>query len=157
MIMLYVDDMIALTKSKDVLERSVTNLKKKDFMLTDEGILTRHLSVDIQHRSDSSFELKHTFLIQRIIDLLGLEGESNHKTKPTPATKPLLHKDENSDERRNNRSYGKAIGILTYLQGTKCPDISMVVHQCARFSQNPKLSHKRAVRRIGRYIFGTKD
>ena len=156
-IMVYVDDMIALAKNKNVLNKLVDNLKKKQFILTDEGTLTRYLGVDVQHRNDGSFELKQPFLIQRIIDLLGLEGESNHNSKPTPATKPLLHKDENGEVRRNSWSYRRAIGMLTYLQGTTRPDISMAVHQCARFSQNPKLSHERAIKRIGRYLLGTKD
>ena len=47
--------------------------------------------------------------------------------------------------------------MLTYLQNTTRPDISMAVHQCARFSINPKLSHKKAIKRIGRYLLGTKD
>ena len=37
------------------------------------------------------------------------------------------------------------------------PDISMAVHQCARFSQHPKLSHEREVKRIVRYLLGAKD
>ena len=47
--------------------------------------------------------------------------------------------------------------MLTYLQGTTRPDISMAVHQCARFSANPKLSHEQAVKRIARYLLGTKE
>ena len=31
------------------------------------------------------------------------------------------------------------------------------MHQCARFSTNPKRSHEVAVKRIGRYLLGTKD
>ena len=156
-IMVYVDDMIALVKNKRVLEDLVSNLKQKDFILTDEGTLTKYLGVDVQHKPDGTFELKQPFLIQRIIDLLSLEGESQHNTKPTPAVKPLLHKDEKGDKRKNVWSYRKAIGMLTYLQGTTRPDISMAVHQCARFSQNPKLSHERAVKRVGRYLLGTKN
>jgi len=48
-----------------------------------------------------------------------------------------------------------AIGMLTYLQGTTRPDISMAVHQCARFFMDPKLSHERAVKCIGRYLLET--
>ena len=113
--MVYVDDMIALAKNKSVLENLVANLKQKDFILTDEGTLTKYLGVDVKYKSDGSFELKQPFLIQRIIDLLGLEGDYQHNTKPTPATKPLLNKDENGDERKNVWSYRKAIGMLTYL------------------------------------------
>ena len=47
--------------------------------------------------------------------------------------------------------------MLGYLQGTTRPDISMATHQCARFNNNPKLSHERAVKRIVRYLLDTKD
>ena len=47
--------------------------------------------------------------------------------------------------------------MLTYLQNTTRPDISMAVHQCARFSIDPKLLHERAVKRIGRYLLGTQN
>ena len=47
--------------------------------------------------------------------------------------------------------------MLTYLQGTTRPDIAMAVHQCARFSSNPKRSHEKAIIKILRYLKGTKD
>ena len=45
----------------------------------------------------------------------------------------------------------------TYLQATSRPDISMAVHQCARYSIEMMLTHERAVKRIGRYLLGTKN
>eukprot|EP00957_Ditylum_brightwellii_P035057 2657629-Ditylum_brightwellii.AAC.1 len=33
----------------------------------------------------------------------------------------------------------------------------MAVHQCARFTNAPMLSHERAIRRIARYLAGTAD
>ena len=47
------------------------------------------------------------------------------------------------------------VGILTYLQGLTRPDTSMVVHQCARFSNDPRLIHERAIRKIGKYFSET--
>ena len=47
--------------------------------------------------------------------------------------------------------------MLGYLQGTTRPDISMATHQCARFNNDPHLSHERAVKRIGRYLLDTRD
>ena len=41
------------------------------------------------------------------------------------------------------------------LQGTTGMDISLTVHQNARFSHNPKLSHESAVKRKGRYLLET--
>ena len=47
--------------------------------------------------------------------------------------------------------------MLGYLQGTTRPDIAMETHQCAIFNNDPKLSHERAVKRIGRYIINKRD
>ncbi len=47
--------------------------------------------------------------------------------------------------------------MLGYLQGSTRPDIAIAVHQCARFCNDPKLSHERAIRRIGKYLNGKAD
>ena len=47
--------------------------------------------------------------------------------------------------------------MLGYLQGTTRPDITMATHQCARFNNDPHLSHERAVKRIDRYLLDTRD
>jgi hypothetical protein len=47
--------------------------------------------------------------------------------------------------------------MLGYLQSSTRPEISMAVHQCARFNANPKLCHEKAVKRIARYLLGTID
>ena len=40
--------------------------------------------------------------------------------------------------------------MLIYLKGYTRPEISMAVHQCATFFNNPLLVHKHAVRRIAK-------
>ena len=80
-IMLYVNDMIALSKNAEVLYVLVYNLKQKDYILTDEGTLTGYLGVDVMYRLHGRYELKQTFLIQRIIDLMSLEGEVSITSK----------------------------------------------------------------------------
>jgi len=47
--------------------------------------------------------------------------------------------------------------MLNYLAASTRPDILFAVHQCARFSSNPKLQHERALKRIVRYLKGTLD
>jgi hypothetical protein len=46
---------------------------------------------------------------------------------------------------------------LNFLEKSTRPDISYAVHQCARFSQDPKKSHAEAVKRIVRYLKATQD
>jgi len=40
--------------------------------------------------------------------------------------------------------------------GNTHPEISMAVHQTARFCNNPKLSHESAIKRLGEYLYHTK-
>jgi hypothetical protein len=45
--------------------------------------------------------------------------------------------------------------MLNYLTAITRLDLAMAVHQAARFCINPKLSHERAINRIGKYLIGT--
>jgi len=45
----------------------------------------------------------------------------------------------------------------TLKQKSTQPDISYTMHQCARFSANPKQPHADAVKWLGRYLKGTRD
>ena len=47
--------------------------------------------------------------------------------------------------------------MTSYLQNSTCPNISMAVHQTACFSNQPMLSHKKAIICIGRYLLDTRS
>ena len=60
-------------------------------------------------------------------------------------------------ERDWPNSYASVIGMMLYLVSNTRPDTSFDDHQCARFTHNTKVSHETAVKRIFRYLQGTKD
>ena len=47
--------------------------------------------------------------------------------------------------------------MLNYLTGSPRPDLAMVVHQVARFSNDSKLSHEKGIIRIFRYLLDTPE
>jgi hypothetical protein len=53
------------------------------------------------------------------------------KQKITPVGKPLLNKDLEGKPSKKDWKCCTAIGMLTYLQGNTCPEISMATHQLA--------------------------
>ena len=57
-------------------------------------------------------------------------------------------------ESRTRKSF--TIGMMNYLQQSTRLDLAFAVHQCARFCNNPKQSHERAVKCIRKYLLGTK-
>ena len=100
--------------------------------------------------------MSQPFLIDRIIEAIGIEPRMT-EAKPTPAVKPLLHRDVNGESRKASWSYRSIIGMMSYLQQSTRPDCSKAVHQFACFCNDPKLSHECAVKCIARYLLGTKE
>ena len=99
--------------------------------------------------------LKQPQLIKRIIELLGLNDAN---PKATLVVKPLLNKNtDRKDIDKNSFYYRSIIGSLLCLAGCTRPDISMAMHQAAKFSNNPKASCDAAAKRIDKYSPGSED
>jgi hypothetical protein len=49
------------------------------------------------------------------------------------------------------------VGKLNFLEKSTRPEIAYAVHQCARFSSNPRQSHANAVKYLCRYLMATKN
>jgi hypothetical protein len=95
-------------------------------------------------------------LIKRIIEALDLDMDQTN-AKGTPAECKPLVKDENGKPQQDTFNYVSVVGMLLYLLGHTRPDLAYSVSQVARFMFNPKHSHEIAIKRIGRYLIGTKD
>jgi len=153
----WVDDCLIFAKSKSYADDLIKNLQSS-FTLTEEEDVSAYLGVEVNVDGDSdTVSLTQPYLIKRIIDAMG-PAISDANTKSTPAVyKEILHKDEDGPERKQDWHYRSLIGMLNYLAASTRPDILYAVHQCARFSANPKLQHERALKRIVRYLKSTMD
>ena len=101
------------------------------------------------------FKVSQHFWIDRIIYLLNMNTKDygmDTNAKLTPVGKKLLHKDLSGKPHKKAWNYQMATGMLNYLQGNSRAEMSMVVHQTARFCNNPILSHEKATKRLGRYL-----
>jgi hypothetical protein len=77
--------------------------------------------------------------------------------KGTPAEQKPLVKDENGEPQQDTVNYASVVGMLLYLLGHTRTDLAYSISQVAHFMFNPKHSHKIALKRICRYLIGTKD
>eukprot|EP00956_Cyclotella_meneghiniana_P018181 scaffold30080_cov40-Cyclotella_meneghiniana.AAC.1 len=77
--------------------------------------------------------------------------------KDTPAEASPLPKDSDGEPADPTFPYASIIGMLLYLSGHSRPDIAFAVHQCARYTFKPTKRHVAALKRIGRYLKGTKS
>ena len=160
-ILTYVDDCIIIGPAIKEIDAFVTSMKEgnENFVLTDKGDIDKFLGIEITQLDKNRFKISQPYLIDRIVSLLNLNPDDlGHQTnaKATPVGKPVLNKDLAGKPRKEDWNYRTAVGMLTYLQGNSRPEISMSVHQTARFCNDPKLSHEKAIKRLGRYLMHTR-
>ena len=132
---------------------------RDNFVLTDEGNIDKFLGIEITQIDAKRFKVTQPFLTDQIISFLGIDindYEMETHPKPTPVGKPLLHKDLTGKPRKEEWNYRTAVGMLSYLQANSRPEMSMAVHQTARFCNQPMLLHEKAIKRLGRYLYHTK-
>lgn len=152
---LYTDDSILAGPDENGINQTIEEMQAI-LDMTVEGDLSDFLGVNIERKENGEIEMTQPHLIQQILDALRLPSDS--KTKETPAkSSEILQRFEDSAAFDQSFSYASVIGKLNYLERGSRPDIAYAVHQCARFSSNPRKKHGDAVRWMGRYLLGTLD
>ena len=81
---------------------------------------------------------------------------SDCKVISTPGEKQLILKPRNENEHSPNFPYRQAIGSLIYLATATRPDISWIVSKLSQYLEKPSEEHIKAVKRVFRYLTGTK-
>jgi hypothetical protein len=153
-IVVYVDDCLIFSKSDDTINNLIKQLSSS-FILQDEGDVSAFLGVQINKDANTkTIHLTQPGLIQQVINDLGITMFGKGKDTPVDS---ILHADPDGSERLDKWNYRSIIGKLNYLANNTRPDISMAVHQCAKFCSHPKAIHEIAVKRIVRYLLATKD
>ena len=115
------------------------------------------LGIDIKTLDYGGFQCCQTGLIRKVLEATWME-DFNGLPTPTKVEAHLVKNINGYEAKRDwTNSYASVIGMMFYLSSNTRPDISFAVHQCARFTHNTKVSHGIAVKRIFRYLQGTKD
>jgi histone deacetylase 1/2 len=155
MVLSYCDDQIWLSPDNNLIEEYVGKLQALKYDLTLEQDVDLFGFLGINFKMDgSNIELTQTGLIDKVIAYTGMQDAS---AKDTPASASPLGTDKDGDPFDETWSYAAAVGMLLYVSSNTRPDIQFAVHQVARFSHCPKQSHAKAVKRIIRYLVGTRD
>jgi hypothetical protein len=152
-VVVYVDDAIVLSRDTGELDKFENGLKSEKMDYKREGSLTNYLGIKLQKLDDGSVAMLQRGLIDRILEAMDLQDSG---TKETPAA-DTLGKCPDAPPISGKINYRSVVGMLMFLVGNTRPDCAFATHQCARFSHAPKLPHEVALKRIGRYLQGTKD
>ena len=115
--------------------------------------MSEFLSIDIKTLDNGGFQFCQTELIRKVLEATGMD-DCNGLPTLTKVEAPL-GTDVNVFEAKRDwpNSYASVIGMMLYLASNKRPDISFVVHHCAQFTYNTKVSHETAVKRICQVLY----
>ena len=151
-ILLYVDDCLLFGTSTAVIDDIIANLSR-NYIIGEQGSVQDFLGIRISSDATGTITFHQEGLITSILQDLHL---LNGVPKFTPAVH-VLHPDETGSPREELWNYRSIVGKLNFLSQMTRPDISMAVHNCARFSARPTSLHEQAVKRIGRYLLHTRN
>jgi hypothetical protein len=161
-ILVYTDDCIILAPTDEEIQQCIDDLQTI-FEVEDEGTIEDYLGVKVETLADGNIKLSQPHLIDSILEDLGLlinnkEVKHESKGRPTPAlSTQIIGPDREGEPFDYAWSMRSVIGKLNFLEKSTRLDISYATHMCARFVSAPMRSHGEAVKRIGRFLLGTRD
>ena len=149
----WVDDVLVVSSDPNV-EDLLKTLKRHKFDIQTFEDLTWYLGLDINHDAERGIL---TISQEAYIDTL-LEKFSMTKCNPcdTPMVTEPPTKNDCSDV-PIDKPYRQLLGALAHIARFSRPDILFAVFYLARYQKNPGEPHWKALKRVLRYLKGTKD
>ena len=150
----YVDDGIIISNEDDKVLAFIAELRECRFDLGVEDDYAGYLGVDIIMQPDGTILMLQTGLIDRVLTDFGLlDSASSKVTRASEILSP--HKESAPFDSTFN--YRSVLGKIMYLSSNTRCELSLANHHCARFSIDPRVPHGVALKRIGRYLLGTRN
>lgn len=153
LLLVYVDDVLVTGSSMDLIT-SVKNQLKERFEMTDSGPCKFVLGIEIVKSSDGSVTLCQRRYVDDILKRFGM-NDCKPVASPVDISVKLVGNSENGTA--INAPYREAVGALMHLMCATRPDIAFAVGMVSRFMESPQDIHWTAVKRIFRYLQGTKS
>ncbi|XP_038687179.1 uncharacterized mitochondrial protein AtMg00810-like isoform X2 [Tripterygium wilfordii] len=150
-ISLYVDDLV-LTGNDEQLIAEFKRHMKENFEMNDLGLMNYFLGIEVEQQEG------HVFISQRryLKELLSKFNMEGCKAVATPfVTHEKFYKDDGSPK-ADPSLYRSMIGSLLYLSSTR-PNIQYATNMLSQFTQAPSENHLSGVKRIFRYLQGSKN
>ena len=143
---LYVDDMLIMGTSKDVII-STKKLLSSIFDMKDLGLANVILGIQIK-RNNEGYILTQSHYVGKILNKY---NQSNCKVAVTPFDANCKLK-KNTGDAVSQLQYSQVIGSLMYLMNATRPNIAYSVSRLSRYTSNPGKDHWEALVRVLRYL-----
>ena len=159
-VLVHVDDCSIVGKTKALIARFKVEIAK--FVdITDMGELHWILGIEVRRiREEKRLLLSQKSYIDSILRRYNLDDLKPVSTPMDPAIRLTSAQSPSTTEElaaMRHVPYHEAVGSLMYATLGTRPDICFAVQTVSRFNSKPGLAHWEAVKRIFRYLNGTKD
>jgi len=152
---LYVDDLLILCNKLEVIFQVKADLSK-EFEMTDLGEAKFILGIYLEQNIPEGYiRLNQSGYIAKILERFKME-DSNPVSTPLDVSVKLCKNQDPPLAEMKDIPYQSAVGSLMYAMIATRPDIAAAVGVVCRFMSNPTRQHWTAVKRILRYLKGTK-
>lgn len=152
-IAVWVDDFLIFTNDKNTTQELKEKLMK-EFDMKDLGEMRQCIGINInRNRKEGVIMIDQEKYINLILDRFSM---SQCRPVRTPIEVNAKF-DKNPEGEANNFPYREAVGCLIYLAHVTRPDIAYAVSKLSQYCNNPGNQHWLGVKRVMRYIQGTKD
>lgn len=152
LLLVYVDDVLITGSSAELIARTKSDLKTR-FEMTDSGKCVFVLGMELVENTDGSVTVCQRRYIEDILKRFGMDDCKAVVSPADPSTR-LVPSDSPAT---TNIPFREAVGALMHLMTATRPDIAFAVGYASRFMENPQAEHWIAVKRILRYLQGTKS
>lgn len=159
-ILSHVDDLGLLGSSPRTILSVKSDIKKR-VPIKDIGEMGQYLGMEvIRNRSARTISLSHRRYIDSMLETYGLKDVKPASTPLATGSQLSAADSPSSPEQLKEMRpipYQSAVGALNHAAVMTRPDIAFAVHKVSQFCSNPGQAHWSAVKRIFRYLKGTRD
>jgi hypothetical protein len=162
-VLVYVDDLLIVSKSMEAMHRTREFLNNK-FLMKDLGPVTKYLGMEVtRNTKEGGLEVGQGKYASkcgtRYAEVLSSMPPGRVMTPMDPELQKRLVHPESEEEREaaDGGLYQSILGSLMYASSTTRPDLAYAVNSLAQFSRDPLAVHLQAAIRALRYFVDTGD
>ena len=149
--LLYVDDIVIASRNTTRVNE-IKNALHNKFEVKDLGRVNYYLGIEINQTRE-----KITLSQRGLIKILPRFGMGECKPIGSPMALGAKLDESSGIEKENSFPYREVIGALMYVSTGTRPDIAHAVNFLSQFNNCPDGRHRRAAKRILRYLKGSMD
>ena len=152
LLLVYVDDVLVTGSSTKLIVRTKSDLKAR-FEMTDSGKCAFVLGIELVDNIDGSATICQRRYVEDVLKRFGM-SDCKAVISPTDISSRLI---PSTAATKIDAPFREAVGAFMHLMTATRPEIAFAVNYVSRFMKNPQVEHWMAVKRILRYLQGTKS